>query len=356
MKGQQLAPIMSGLRHSRGIALVELMISLVLGLVIIGAVTGILLANNQSFRTTRALSQIQDSARVGFELMARDIRQAGNMPCGNDVRVVNILNPAQENNVPWYYDWNNAFRGFSVDDALPDVDNQIQGTESLILLSGDASGVYVLKYDTNNNSANFTVATHDDEPHGLQNGDILMVCNEQQATIFQMTTGQGNAADKLVVNTGNKQEPGNCTKGLGEIIEGNGNQLCNVNGNRGPYTHNSVIASFGASAWYIGDNGREGDGGRSLYMARLGNTSGSASINQIEIAAGVTDMTLRYRLKDTADFLDASAVGSNWADVNAVEVTLQLFTEATNISTEAADDGRIGRSFTSIIAIRNRSL
>lgn len=341
-----------------GLALIELMISMVLGIVIIGAVAGVLLSNSQSFRTSRGLSQLQDSARVGFELLARDVRQAGNMPCGNDIPVVNILNPAQTNNTPWYYDWDNAFIGYDGGDALGDVSNQVENTESIVMLSGDASGVYVTDYDTSNNSANFTVGTASGNAHTLADGDILMVCNESQGTIFQMSAGQSNNSGKLIVNAGKSQDPGNCTKGLGEIIAGNNaNQLCNTNGNDGPYDRNSVIAKLEATAWYIGDNGRQSEGGRSLYMARLGNSSGAGAVEEIEIAAGVTDMTLLYRLTDTADFVDADTVGNRWTDVNAVEITLQMASQEANISTDRnVDSGRLGRSFTSIVAIRNRSL
>ena len=357
MKNHKVPTLAASPARNAGLALVELMIAMVLGLVIIGAVTGIMLSNTQSFRTNKGLSQLQDGARVGYELLARDIRQAGNMPCGNDISVVNILNPAQNSNVPWYYDWSNAFVGYDADTSLPDVDNQVEDTESLVVLSGEANGVYVKDYSTSNNAANFTVGTASGNGHQLTDGDILLVCNESQGTIFQMSSGQNNNADKLIVNTGNSQSPGNCTKGLGEIIPGNGNKLCNTNGNRGPYSHNSVIAKMNATAWYIGDNGRAGEGGRSLYMARLGNNSGAAAIEQIEIAAGVTGMSLRYRLRDTADFLDTSAVGNRWEDVNAVEVTLTMLTQDGNISTDTStNDGRLGRSLTSVVAIRNRSL
>ena len=68
-------------------------------------------------------------------------------------------------------------------------------------------------------------------------------------------------------------------------------------------------------------------------------------------------MSLRYRLRDTADFLDTSAVGNRWEDVNAVEVTLTMLTQDGNISTDTStNDGRLGRSLTSVVAIRNRSL
>jgi len=339
--------------RSRGLALVELMISLVLGLVIIGAVTGVMLSNMQGFRTTRGLSQVQDAARVGFELLARDIRQAGNVPCGNDITIVNILNPANDaGTTPWQYDWDNAVKGFDGDTALPDVTNQISGTESLVMLSGQASDTYMEEYSSATNSANFVAASSNPNGHTLKDGDILLVCNEKLGTIFQMTN-VGGGSGKIVSNTGNTFQPGNCSKGFGEFFG-----ACTTNGVRADYAPNTVIAQLSSTAWYLGDNGRPDEGGRSLYMVRLVNNAGNAGLNRIEIASGVTDLSFRYRLVDTADFEDSDTItaANRWADVNAIEVSMSLFSQDQNISTSNADEGRLGRSFTSVVAIRSRSL
>jgi type IV pilus assembly protein PilW len=340
--------------RNQGLALVELMIALVLGLVIIGAATGIMLSGIQGFRTTQGLSQVQDAARVGFELLARDIRQAGNVPCGNDIPVVNILNPANDGGtVPWQYDWDNAVRGLNDSTSLAGVTNQIAGTESLIMLSGEASDAYMEEYSSTTNSANFVAGSSNPGGHGLEDGDILFVCNEKLGTIFQMTSGSGAASNKIVSNTGSSSSPGNCSKGFGEFLG-----ACTTNGERADYAPNTVIAQLSSTAWYIGDNGRPDEGGRSLYMARLGNNAGDATLRPIEIASGITDLTFRFRVIDTADFVDADAISAanRWADVNAIEVSMSLLSQDQNISTSAADDGRLGRSFTSVVAIRSRSL
>jgi type IV pilus assembly protein PilW len=339
--------------RSRGLALVELMISLVLGLVIIGAVTGVMLSNMQGFRTTRGLSQVQDAARVGFELLARDIRQAGNVPCGNDITIVNILNPANDvGTTPWQYDWDNAVKGFDGDAALSGVTNQIAGTESLIMLSGQASDAYMEEYSSTANSANFLAGSSNPNGHSLNEGDILLVCNEKLGTIFQMTNA-GGGSGKIVSNIGNRFQPGNCSKGFGEFFG-----ACTTNGVRADYAPNTVIAQLSSTAWYLGDNGRPDEGGRSLYMVRLVNNAGNADLNRIEIVSGVTDLTFRYRLVDTADFEDSDTItaANRWADVNAIEISMSLFSQDQNISTSNADDGRLGRSFTSVVAIRGRSL
>jgi type IV pilus assembly protein PilW len=345
-------PITAFYFRSRGLALVELMISLVLGLVIIGAVTGIMLSNMQGFRTTRGLSQVQDAARVGFELLARDIRQAGNVPCGNDITIVNILNPVNDGGtIPWQYDWDNAVKGFDGDTALSGVTNQIAGTESLVMLSGQASDTYMEEYTSTTNSANFVAASSNPNGHSLEDGDILLVCNEKLGTIFQMTNA-GGGSGTIVSNTGTKFQPGNCSKGFGEFFG-----ACTTNGVRADYAPNTVIAQLSSTAWYLGDNGRPDEGRRSLYMVRLNNSAGNAALSRIEIASGVTDLSFRYRLVDTANFVDSDSIAANrWADVNAIEVSMTLFSQDQNISTSADDDGRLERSFTSVVAIRSRSL
>lgn len=336
----------------RGLALIELMVAMMLGLVIMVAVAGVLLSNNQSFRTTRAVTQIQDSVRVGYELLARDIRQAGNMPCGSDIEVVNVLTEAQGLTPPWQYHWQEGIRGLSASDTLSGVDNRAAGTEALILMSGEAGDIYLEDYPAGSNT--LTLGTGSGEGHGLQDGDVLMVCNENLTTIFQMSADEGS---QILVEAGGSRSPGNCTTGLGRLVPGAGGEPCDATGSPSPYDRNSVIAKLNSVVWYIGDNGRAAEGGRSLYMARLGTGGdGNAQLNQIEVASGVVKMELRYRAEDTSDFVLASAV-TNWADINAVEVKLELDSQDQNVSIDQSDNnGRLTRELTSIVAIRNRSL
>src|SRR3546814_11282613 len=67
-----------------GFSLVELMISLVLGLIVLGGVTTVFPSHQQSYRSNEGLSQLQENSRIAFELMAHDIRQPGLTGSGND--------------------------------------------------------------------------------------------------------------------------------------------------------------------------------------------------------------------------------------------------------------------------------
>ena len=86
--------------HARGLSLVELMIALMLGLLVLGSASAIFISNRQTYRATEGLGRVQENGRMAFEMMARDLREAGGHPCGNadrgePMRMGNLLqNPA----------------------------------------------------------------------------------------------------------------------------------------------------------------------------------------------------------------------------------------------------------------------
>ena len=65
---------------AKGFTLIELMISLVLGSVILGAVLYIFLSNSQTYRMNEAQSRVQENGRFALELLTREIRHAGFNP------------------------------------------------------------------------------------------------------------------------------------------------------------------------------------------------------------------------------------------------------------------------------------
>jgi type IV pilus assembly protein PilW len=124
-----------------------------------------------------------------------------------------------------------------------------------------------------------------------------------------------------------------------------------VNGNPYVFGPNSQVARLAAITWYIGDNGRAGEGGRSLYRRRLG---AAASINTEEVVAGVSDLQLRYREQGVNEFREATLVG-NWSNVNAVMITLTLQSADRRVTIDTTvNAGRIERRFTNIVTMRNR--
>ncbi|SFF66036.1 type IV pilus assembly protein PilW [Fontimonas thermophila] len=326
-----------GIRRARGFSLIELMVALVLGLVVIGAAVGVFLSNKQSYRTNYALGQVQEASRIAFELLARDLRQAGLTGCGNTTRVANTLNNQA---TTWWANFGNAIRGYDGNQDDPAVvegtgtAQRVVGTDSIQLIGAGESGLSVQSH--NPTAANFKL----NEPSAdLQDGDIIIVCDPDHAAITQVTNYNSSNVT-LVHNTGTAS-PGNCSKGLGFPTQ------CTVNGN--PYTFgaNSQIAKLSAADWYIGNNPM---GGRSLYRLALGTNSGAAVTTAMEMVRDVTDLQLEYLTQGGIDYVPASAI-TDWRQVIAVRIIL---TAQGSEAFTGTDGQPIRRSFTTIVTLRNR--
>src|SRR5690606_24678346 len=98
---------MSGarLQKAAGFTLIELMIALLLGLLVMGAAISIFLSNRQAYTATEGLGRVQENVRFAFELMARDIREAGANPCGKHVPLVNVISGSDAN---WWTNLNSG--------------------------------------------------------------------------------------------------------------------------------------------------------------------------------------------------------------------------------------------------------
>lgn len=329
-----------------GLTLVELMIALALGLVVTGAALTVFLSNREAYRLTENLARIHDDARIVFEQMARDIREAGGIPCGSTLPIANVLNNPSSN---WWSNWaDGGLHGYSETQAGPKPfgtgsGDRVSGTDAILIRSGTLSeGVVVT--DHNPASAQFKVNTSN---HGISDGDIVMACDNSQAAIFQVTNT--NSTNKIVVHNTGTGTPGNCTKGLGLPV------TCTAVGTSKTFDGGGLLTKLSASFWYIGHNGR---GGRSLYRLTMsGNTNAKAE----EMAEGVTDMNIEYLTSDGASpptlsdqFVTADSI-TDWSDAatsRVVAVRIQL----THATQEAVSTDRtaLQRNTYLAISLRNR--
>jgi len=67
--------------HQRGLSLVELMVSLVVGLILIYGVIEIYVNSKGTYRVNEEMARMQESARFAFDLMVPTVRQAGYTGC-----------------------------------------------------------------------------------------------------------------------------------------------------------------------------------------------------------------------------------------------------------------------------------
>ncbi len=67
-----------------GLSLIELMVSLVIGLILMLGVTQVFLASSQASRLSEGVARAQENGRFALDFLERDIRMAGHMGCVND--------------------------------------------------------------------------------------------------------------------------------------------------------------------------------------------------------------------------------------------------------------------------------
>jgi type IV pilus assembly protein PilW len=330
-----------------GFSLVELMIALVLGLILIIGVASVYVTNQQAARTNEGLARLQESGRIAFELMSREMRQAGGNACGAKL-VANVLNNPSNS---WLTDFN----------AGPVIGYEGNAPATGIVATGTAVGDRVNGTDAilimgPNPVDNATIVTHNPtaasfelnvSSHGIAENDIVLVCDQQSAAVVQITQAQPGVNVNIVHNTGAVPVgPGNCTKGLGYPT------LCTTNGTPKTFAGGGIVSKLNPGFWYIGNNPR---GGRSLYRAGV-------TAPPVEITDGVVDMQLQYLTRNgvsgnlALDWVDGSTI-ADWSDAGTdlpVAVRVQLSLQS--LQNVGTDQQTLNRVQVYSVTLRNRAL
>lgn len=328
-----------------GFGLVELMVSMLLGLILIGGILSIFLSNQQTFRSNEGLARLQENARISFELMAREIREAGGNPCGAKA-VSNVVNTST---TTWSLNWD-AGTVIGADDTQT-ITAVVTGTSSadrktstdaIQVMTGSLGESVALSSNTTA-TAELTVAT---SSHSFTETGVVMACDSTSAAITQITSVVGTSLFHISTGT---TVPGNCSQGLGYPVS-----CASATGTAKTFQAGGFVAPLTSVVWYVGTNSR---GGSSLFRASRGS---GVSVAREEIAEGVTDMEIEYLLRDEATGnLDATWVGASsvpgWTpatakQVVAVRVTLDLET----LSKVGTDQATLKRQQIFVVNLRNR--
>lgn len=305
------------------------MVALVIGSVVITGVVGVFLTTQHTARTTHALADVQDGSRIAFELLARDIRNAGATGCGNQ-RVANVLSIAPANGgAMWWGDWRRAIHGFDGDD--PDIPagkaagDRVTGKPSLQLLGSKDTSYSIAAHDEAQAKLTLRETSAD-----LAAGEVLIVCDYDHAAIFKSSSVSGRTV-------GHAKGDGNCSAGLGYPAS------CE-SFNRYVFGPNAMLTPVYVSDWYVGVNP---DKGLSLY--RLGLEGGT--LKRREMVRGVTDLQLAYQQRDLAGPFIRAAEVTDWENVIAVRA---MFTLQSVDPRAGVNNAPITREFSMTAALRNR--
>jgi type IV pilus assembly protein PilW len=329
------------------------MIAMVLGLIVAGVAIAMFLTTAATYKASESLGRMQEADRTAFEMIARDLRDAGGNPCDNTSTNYTLTNNITTPTAQWWTDWAGGMVGYNgtTEFANPGttifgtgVNQRVAGTDALELKAGENLGIEV--------SADIATAAGDtnipvNTTAGVVANDLLLMCDYRGGTIFKATgvTGVVNGT----IQHATTGSPANAAANLPKTQP--------VDATNPPiWSTNATVSKVRATRWWVGCNGRNGvacnqPGGRSLYQSTLVNPGLATPVVTNEIASGVSGMTITYLLVNGTAYLDASAITTpaQWNKVAAVKVTLNLASP----DRSGADGQPITRAVQHVISLRN---
>lgn len=315
IKNQNVVSRVIGRDAQRGFTLIELMISLVLGLILVGGVMSVFSSNREAFRSTENLARMQENARVAFDLMARDIREAGTNACGSKL-VANVTRSSTA--IPWWSDWNlGPLRGYDAGQDVTSIvaigtsaNSRLTGTDAVLVMHASSDE----KIITAHNKTTYEITLNSVD--GLNQGDVVIACDPSSAAIFQIDTK--NATTKVISHAADTTNI-NCNSNLDYLTTDSTprqtDSTCastDTNFAGKQFAAGGVLAKLVTNFWFIGVNST----GKSSLMRKKLTTTGStmktATATTEEVLEGVKDMQIEYLTKNAS----SGALATSWIPAN----------------------------------------
>lgn len=283
---------------SRGFSLVELMVSLTIGLIILSAVSMLFVSSKKTYTSQDNLTRLQENARFAMQFLVKDIRMAGYYGCLTEVgedglNIRNTLKPVDT---------------FSLNTEIPLQGTEAGAADTITIRKGEASGSVDIATEMPTTSSELTVTSTE----GFEENDIIMVSDCSGADIMQITQVQGTSS-KLQHSPaggnpapGDADYPGNETQELSKKYKPGGTQ----------------IMKYTVTQYFIGDGA---SGAPALFRSINGNTA-------MELVEGVEQLQLLYGIDtDTVpgmnpDIYVTATNVSDWTRVRSVRVAMLVRT------------------------------
>lgn len=283
-------------RRAAGFGLIELMISMVLGLLVMGAAIAVFQSNQRTFSANEGQNRVQESARVAYEMMAMDIRAAGGTACSKLAR-------PDEEHVP-------------TSDELGLMITPVTGSASTFtVLSGEDSSYPVTASTTNTVTVKPQAISGWTLSDAFKEGDKLVLCNASLIYVVTVTSGGVNNATNTLTFT-----PATPVAIYSSVAP--------------PATVS--VARFRSANWYLNDG--------SLFVNRNGVVN--------EVVSGITALNLSYLQRGDSSY---TATPTSWPDVMAVRVNMTLRgQETTGGDVQVDGSNYITRNTSNVVTVRAR--
>ncbi|HTT09204.1 MAG TPA: PilW family protein [Gammaproteobacteria bacterium] len=304
-------------RHSAGLTLIEVMVSIVIALILMAVTVSIFVGNKRSYNEQEEMSRLQENARFALDMLTRDIRLAGYVGCSHDGTAVH-------NHTATAYDFVNVIEGWESSEAGGKWHPTTAAAPSAVTGGGDGITVRYLDTDMLNVNADMSgdlnavvSVTAPTSSKVVNAGDVIGVSDCVSTDIFAVsgvTAPGAYPGTMLIQHTGGSAvNDGVCSAAAGALCESYKDPFALVS--RGGYREYH---------YYIGDDDcdnttADATGARNLCRA-VGGGAGAP------LAEGIEHMEILYGEDTSGDkiadvYQQADAV-TNWANVVSVQIGL----------------------------------
>ncbi len=302
-----------------GLTLIEILVAMVISLILMAGVLQIFQSNRQSFRVQESLSLIQENGRTAMRILAKELRMAAFWGCrSQDISIItDNLNPGGA-------DYENLLTNGGIAGI-----NGAGTTPDRITITGARSNRLTLLNASMGGESNDIPVTNGS---GIQPGDIMLITNCAKGDIFQVTNATSLGPVDPIEHAASGS-PGNLTDSLNFSYGGSNTKAMIFQVRRVTYSINA-----------------DPDSGESSLIR----TEGSVDETLVE---GIEDMQITYGqlISGAGDmrYVPAGTAGLNMDEVRSVRITLTALSIASNVA--VGGDGRLRRTFSNTISIRNRN-
>lgn len=327
------------MNNQKGLSLIELMISITLGLMLMLGVLNVFLSSKGAFVAQQSISRIQESGRFSIDYMNKEIRMAGFLGCASnidDLNIITTLNSATD----FRWNYKTIVKGYTdADEDDLGLADLVADTDVLEVVSASGSQVLITADTTPND---LTTTASDCASGGLCANDILVASNCQKAQIFQATSVSGTTINHAAGST-----PGNAVAVWSDKL----------------FSEGAEVIKMRKLLFYIKNNTA---GIPSLWLWENGVST--------ELVDGVEDMAIQYGIdtnnNDVPDeYKEAGEVADDaeWSQVKSVHLELlvrtpedkvlaepQIYSFPLGASKVTAADGAMRQVFVTTVAVRSR--
>lgn len=293
--------------NQQGFTLIELLVAMVVALLTVAAMLGVFATSQRTYRVQERITDTQQNARVGLELLVRDVRMAGyGLPRLSGTPTVFAYGTFTANGTT--YAANNSTEA-----------SQLKGTDAIALNRASGPALAVRKYSkgVGGGASNIFLQAFNEDPV-VQVGQIIscVTSDGNDFATFQVTQVQ-----RVKASACNGEDPG-CDKA--NFSPG----LSNLNSPGG------LDADYTGGLCYVFE--------RRVYFVdpsyRL-----MVSVNDqapVVVATGVEDLQIAFRLKDGTWLHDPTA--ANEPDIRLVRLNVLARTAREDPRFQSSPQGVVG--------------